>query len=68
MIVRRQYRGGYQVTGLVELRANCARSRHPLKGCCGSFSEIVSCWSSNSDASISLAITSPEESGRGIAT
>ncbi len=59
MIVRRQYRGGYQVTGLVELARERARSRHPPKVCCGSFSEIVSCWSSNSDASISLAITSP---------
>jgi hypothetical protein len=58
MIVRRQYRGGYQVTGLVEL----SRDRI-LNDTLNVLEEIAKCLRAPSERR-----TEKEESSRGIAT
>jgi hypothetical protein len=57
MIKQRQYRGGYQVAGLVELARELRRNKHRRRRSFGSFFEIVDCWVSSSDDNIRSVIT-----------
>jgi hypothetical protein len=55
----RQYRGGYQCSGLKGVSRDLRKNELLLKLGCGSFFETASYADSNSDDNISSAITSP---------
>ncbi len=57
MIKQRQYRGGYQFAGLVELARELRKKQTSAEALLWHFCEIVDCWVLNSDDNINSVIT-----------